>query len=135
MLYFICIILCIACWVVFIKFKDSYKYDGWGVAGLLSGVATTVVNVFLTIVIITNLVSAPGFVASNHQRYDSLVHQVESGMYNNDNEYGKKELANQVQEWNEDLAKGKALQKNFWVGIFYPNVYDEFEFIPIENLK
>ena len=135
MIYFICIILCIVCFVVFAKFKNSYDHDGWGMAGLLGGVATTVVNIFLTIIIITNLVNAPGFVASNHQRYDSLVHQVESGMYNNDNEYGKKELANQVQEWNEDLAEGKALQKNFWVGIFYPNVYDEFEFIPIENLK
>lgn len=134
MIYFICIILCIACFVVFVKFKDG-RYDGWSFAGGLSGVATTIGVIFMTIVIIINLVSAPSFVASNHQRYESLVHQVESGMYNNDNEYGKKELANQVQEWNEDLAKGKALQKNFWVGIFYPNVYDEFEFIPIENLK
>ena len=97
MIYFIGIILCIACWIVFIKFKDSYKYDGWGMAGLLSGVITTVINVFQTIPNITNLIIAPGILASNHQKYDSLVHRVESGMYNNDNEYGKKELANQVQ--------------------------------------
>jgi hypothetical protein len=135
MIYFIGIILCIACWVVFIKFKDNYKYENLAVAGLLSGVVTTAGVFLMTILIIVQVLSAPGSVASGHQTYDSLVHQVESGMYNNDNEYGKKELANQVQEWNEDLAEGKALQKNFWVGIFYPNIYDEFEFIPIENLK
>lgn len=135
MIYFIGIILCIVCFVVFTKYKDSYDHDGWGIAGLLIGVAAAAGVVLMTIFIVIQSVDAPGFVASSHQRYDSLVHQVESGMYNNDNEYGKKELANQVQEWNEDLASGKALQKNFWVGIFYPNVYDEFEFIPIENLK
>ena len=135
MIYFIGIILCIVCFVVFAKFQDSYDHDGLGMAGLLSGVAAAVGVVFMTVIIVVQSVGAPGFVASSHQRYDSLVHQVESGMYNNDNEYGKKELANQVQEWNEDLANGKALQKNFWIGIFYPNVYDEFEFIPIENLK
>jgi len=135
MIYFICIILCIACWVVYVKFKDSYDYDGWEITSLLGGMTTTVAIIVMTIIILIQSLGAPGFVASSHQRYDSLMHQVESGMYNNDNEYGKKELANQVQEWNEDLAEGKALQKNFWVGIFYPNVYDEFEFIPLDNLK
>ena len=134
MIYFICIILCIACWIVYVRFKDSY-YVGWEVTSLLGSLTTTATIIIMTIVILIQSWNAPGFVASSHQRYDSLTHQVESGMYNNDNEYGKKELANQVQEWNEDLAKGKALQKDFWVGIFYPNVYDEFEFIPLDNLK
>lgn len=135
MIYFICIILCIACWVVYVRFKDSYDYDGWKITSLLGSMTTTAAIIVMTIIILVQSLSASGFVASNHQKYDSLMHQVESGMYNNDNEYGKKELANQVQEWNEDLAEGKALQKNFWVGIFYPNVYDEFEFIPLDNLK
>ena len=50
-------------------------------------------------------------------------------MYDNDNEIGKKELMNQIQEWNEDLAWYKANQKDFWIGIFIPNVFDQFEFI------
>lgn len=135
MIYFICIILCIACWVVYIRLENSYDHDDLAITSLLGGIATTVTIIVMTIIILVQSLSAPGFVASNHQRYDSLTHQVENGMYNNDNEYGKKELVNQVQEWNEDLAKGKALQKNFWVGIFYPNIYDEFEFIPLDNLK
>ena len=36
---------------------------------------------------------------------------------------------NQIQDWNTDLAYRKTIQRNFWVGIYYPNVYDEFEFI------
>lgn len=37
----------------------------------------------------------------------------------------------EIREWNEDLAYRKAIQRNFWVGIYYPNIYDNLEFIPL----
>ena len=40
-----------------------------------------------------------------------------------------KELIDEVQEWNQDVRYYQKIQRNFWVGIFYPNVYDEFETI------
>lgn len=34
--------------------------------------------------------------------------------------------------WNTDLAFKKEAQRDFWVGIFYPNIYDEIDFIEME---
>lgn len=79
-------------------------------------------------------VQASAFVEINKVRYASLVCQAEAGLYENDNDIGLKELANQITEWNEELAKGKTYQNNIWLGAFYPDVYDQFEFIPMEIL-
>ena len=52
---------------------------------------------------------------------------------NNDNDVGKKELVSEIQYWNSDLAYRKTIQRDFWVGIYYPNVYDQFEFIKLNK--
>ena len=58
----------------------------------------------------------------------------DSYLYENDNDVGKKEMVNQIQDWNEDLAAFKAKEKDVWLGIFYPNIFDRFEFIPLDFL-
>jgi hypothetical protein len=85
--------------------------------------------------IIADHASADGYVASYTQRYESLVYQYENDLYDNDNDLGKKELMNQIQEWNETMAKKKELQDNFWVGIYYPNIYDQFEIIEFNKIN
>lgn len=99
------------------------------VIGLLSASVLTVM------VIIVGLVNfgTEGQMASKRQTYDSLVYQLENDLYDNDNDLGKKELYDQIQEWNEDLARSKVMQRNFWVGCFYPNIYDEFEYIDLSD--
>lgn len=74
--------------------------------------------------ILINNFGAAGMIAVNEQRYQILTYQLE-------NHIGKKELYNQIQDWNEDLAKGKAMQNDIWIGAFYPNIYDQFEFIEL----
>lgn len=76
--------------------------------------------------------TAEAEVAKNCVRYDSLVYQLENNLYDNDNDVGKKELYKEIREWNEDLAYFQNIQDNFWFGIFYPNVYDQFNFIEFE---
>lgn len=56
-------------------------------------------------------------------------------MYRLDNDLGKRELMVDIQKWNTDLTRHKALETDFWVGIFYPNIYDQFEFIELVPLK
>lgn len=80
-----------------------------------------------------NYIGLDGEVKRNQVRYDSLMYQYENCLYDNDNDVGKKELMSEIQSWNEDLAWGKTMQRNPWVGIYIPNVYDQFDFIELHE--
>lgn len=125
MLLVLFIILCIvgAVW--------SYN-DDWGVGGLVGGIVAIIMGfcIFISgIILIDSHGGADAYIAERNQKYESLVYQMENNVYENDNDLGKKELYNEIREWNEDLAYRQSIQDNLWFGIYYPNIYDQFEFI------
>ena len=120
--------------VLYYKKWDNYPYnkDWIEVVLIFVSVASALVVLIMSIFVIIANVGVEGKIASSEQRYESLVYQVENEVYENDNDLGKYDLYNQVREWNEDLAEGKAMQNDFWFGIFYPDIFDEFEFIELK---
>lgn len=46
-----------------------------------------------------------------------------------------KEIIDEIQSWNEDIVYKKVMQDNFWVGIFYADIYDTLETIDLEQMK
>ena len=91
-----------------------------------------IVAIIMLIVIIVKNTNVDAYVAENQMRYEMLVYQYENNLYDNDNDLGKRDLMEDIQEWNEDLAYHRKAQDDFWVGIFHPNVYDQFEFIELK---
>ena len=91
-----------------------------------------IVAIIMLIVIIVENTNVDAYVAENQMRYEMLVYQYENDIYDNDNDLGKRDLMEDIQEWNEDLAYYRKAQDDFWVGIFHPNVYDQFEFIELK---
>ena len=79
----------------------------------------------------TSYIGTDASIAKWETQYESLTYQLENNLYDNDNDIGKKELMDEIREWNGNLAYHQAIQRNFWVGIYYPNIYDNLEFIPL----
>ena len=80
-----------------------------------------------------NYIGIDAKVSGYQKRYEALTYQYENNFYDNNNDIGKKELVSEIQYWNSDLAYRKTIQRDFWVGIYYPNVYDQFEFIKLNK--
>ena len=126
MIFWITLVAFVVFLVLAIVFADSWDFEWLGMLSTVIAFVAGIAAAIMLVVIIVNNVGVEASIESNKQRYDSLVYQAENNMYDNDNDLGKKDLVNQIQEWNEDLARGKILQDDFWVGIFYADIYDEF---------
>lgn len=128
MLFFIFIAL-FAISVLAIIYTD--EMSGWHLLATIAVVLTLIALLTSTIRLASVYINADASVAKWETQYESLTYQLENNLYDNDNDIGKKELMDEIHEWNGNLAYCKEIQRNFWVGIYYPNVYDNFEFIPL----
>lgn len=127
-LFFICAFVLIRCYSmdVYVILEDICSFIMVVCAiGIISSV----------IIIILNHLGINGTVAAKQQEYDLLVYQLDNNMYHNDNDLGLKETMNEVKEYNTDLAFMQALQHDLWLGIYIPNIYDQFEFIDLDKLR
>ena len=108
----------------------------WFAAELGGAIMTLLFGAFLLISVVALVfayTTADATAAQNRTRYESLVYQWNNDFYETENEIGKAQLVDQIRKWNEELAANKKLQRNVWIGAFIPNIYDEFEFIPLEK--
>lgn len=133
MLFWLFIILIVAgvalmLWGACTNFEDITLFIG----GLLTAIG--VIGFVITLsVLLSSHIGVDGDIVKYETRYEQLVYEYENDIYENDNDLGKKELMNNIQAWNEDLAWRKANQKDFWIGIFIPNIYDQFNPIKLKN--
>ena len=113
----------------------ALKLGDYTVSGLVTGMLAAVLGTLLTIALlfaIFNHLATCSTLAKLAAERESLVYQAQMGLYENDNDLGKKTMVDQITEWNANLASNKNLQRDFWVGVFVPNIYDQFEPIPLD---
>lgn len=125
MLFFIFLIAAIGTLIL-------YKISDESLGLLTLTVFCWIITAIMLLVILISNSNVDGQIAQEQQRYESLVYQAENNLYDNDNDFGKKELMDEICDWNKDLVFYKEVQRNFWYGIFYPNIYDNFELIPYD---
>ena len=100
-----------------------------GIIGCIGGVALFIMLIILPL----GHLGIDGYVEADKERYKALTYKVESDSCRDEFGLLSKEVIDEIQEWNEAVVKGKTLQRDFWVGIFYPNIYDDFETIDYEK--
>ena len=108
-----------------------YLFDDWSTGAMFCIATGAIVLVCMLAILGVQYIGVNGYVAQMHERYDMLTYQYDNGFYENDNDVGKYELVSKIQDWNEDLRRRQTIQRDLWIGIFIPNIYDQFEYIPL----
>lgn len=124
MLFWTFVIIIIAGFVLF-----TYDLENLGIAISVIGIFGIIASV---VVLAINYIGIDGYIARMNTRYEILVYQYENDIYDNDNDLGKRELMVDIQNWNEDLSSRRERQRDFWIGIYIPNIYDQFEYIELK---
>ena len=134
MLFWIFVILFVVGGVCFVIGSNNMLTNWGDLLMFFSGV----ISFFAAIAVAISLVSfaidytdLDGTIASKQAEYEILVWQYENDIYDNDNDIGKKELMNDIRDWNINISRLKECQDNFWIGIYYPDIYDQFELIEL----
>lgn len=76
-----------------------------------------------------NYIVADVKVAQLYERYNAIVYKMESDSCRDEFGLLNKEIIDEVQDWNENITYYQAKKDNFWVGIVYPDIYDQFHTI------
>lgn len=116
------------------------SYDDWNMPILTMFTGTTAGLLICAVImvgiggLITNI-GLSGQIASDKQEYESLIYQLENNIYDNDNDLGKKELYDQITEWNTEVAEGKVMQNDIWFGMLWADKYAYLELIELPNVE
>ena len=130
MIFWLVLLLIVVCLGLGVYVEKRFGDYSW--LFLVIAFLSFIAAIIMLMVIIVKNTNVDAYVAENQMRYEMLVYQYENDIYDNDNDLGKRDLMEDIQEWNEDLAYYREAQDDFWVGIFHPNVYDQFEFIELK---
>lgn len=143
MLFWLFIILTVVGIVLCVLGNKRWEYnsfmgkhdEAFAITGaVLSGVGI-VISIIMIVIIICSYCGSSAYVAQDQAKYDSLVFKLENTDCRDKFGLLNKEIIDEVQTWNGTVAYYKTIQRDFWLGIFYPNVYDEFELIDLNRFN
>lgn len=104
-------------------------FNASGITAIIAGV----IAVIMLLVIAMIHISTPMDIAKAEAYRDTLAYEFTHDIYsdNGDDVVGKKELYNQIREFNAQVASDHRAAKDFWIGIFVPDAYLDIEPIPL----
>ena len=121
----VCIMVCL--------YINGYDDLGYMCVLALSGIFGCAFLIFGCFAASENL-GGPATAARLIAHRESLVYQAENNLYGS-NGFGEKALADQIMAYNAEVSVGQERQRDFWIGVFVPDVFDELKPIPMDILK
>ena len=97
----------------------------------ISGFAV-LISLFL---IIGEYTTMNSYLEKTREQYKAITYKIESDACRDEFGLLNKEVIDEIQEWNKDIRFYQNIQDSFWLGIYYPNVFDEFETIEYESFE
>ena len=113
--------------------KRQRTVDNIFFASCVTAIIAGIIVAIMFLVLAVMYMSAPMDIAEMEATRDTLVYEFIHDVYsdNGDDVVGKKELYNQIRDFNAQLASDHRAAKDFWVGIFVPDAYLDIEPIPL----
>lgn len=112
--------------------NDETLFETGFVVAVISGIISLILMCFVLAV----QIRADGLRLENEQRYNALMYKAQSESIRDEFGIVNKEYIDEVQSWNEDLAKYRSYSNNFWIDIFYPKrAYEGLEIIDLQSIK
>lgn len=114
--------------------KFLYYYDEEIMTcGVISSIFSAMAVVISVVILCAQYIGIDAKVAKNLEIYNAIEYKVTSDACRDEFGLLSKEVIDEVQNWNKDVIYYQNIQDDFWVGIFYPNVFDQFEVIDYEK--
>jgi hypothetical protein len=109
----------------------SYKIDSCDVGYI--GTITIIIGILATLVLGTTTIivncNSQGTLIELQERYTAINTKITTEIYTDKFDINDKDIITEIYEYNKEVKYGKHYQKDFWIGIFVPNIYDELETI------
>lgn len=119
----------------------SYEYEYSSVSGFILsfGVVISFISVvwFLVagLILLLTKTNVTATRQANAEKYKALTYKLESEACRDQFGLLNKEIIDEVQRWNVNVTYYKAMEDNFWVGIYYPDVYGDLGTIDYETYE
>lgn len=119
----------------------SYEYEYSSVSGFILsfGVVISFISVvwFLVagLILLLTKTNVTATRQANAEKYKALTYKLESEACRDQFGLLNKEIIDEVQDWNTDITYYKSMEDNFWMGIYYPDVYGDLGTIDYETYE
>lgn len=116
----------------------SYEYEYSSVSGFILsfGVVISFISAvwFLVagLILLLTKTNVTATRQANAEKYKALTYKLESEACRDQFGLLNKEIIDEVQDWNTDITYYKSMEDNFWMGIYYPDVYGDLGTIDYE---
>lgn len=114
----------------------EYEYSNASAFILSSGVIISFISAvwFLVagLILLLTQTNVTAIRQVNAEKYKALVYKLENEACRDQFGLLNKEIIDEVQDWNTGIVYYKAMEDNFWMGIYYPDVYGDLGTINYE---
>lgn len=132
MLYFAMILLLVALVLLTFYLIDVCDSEIRAILCCLGALVILIVVMAMTVIIAFENAFAQGTKLKYEVKYETLIYQLEEVKYDNLVDNNRKELMDDILSYNKSVAVGQLYQNDFWVGVFYADIYDDLQLIELK---